>query len=322
MANGSFVGDDENVHLWDLPNGREAASLPILLSRMFFQQPVKIAFTKDESALLTASRKGLERWPFKVDPAESRVRVGPPQMIVEDLVNFFAVSSERILGVARSGEDVVLLDRHTRRPVVTVSHLSLTTAVLDPHGNWLATAAWQEPDVKIWNASTAELLRTFPAVTPVCISLSPDGQLLVIGTPDELRGVDTHTWQTRFAVPRPHAAGAAGHSVFSDDGKLIAVPSSFSTLQLIDAAKGEPIAELRPPHEERLGYFCFSHDGSRLAARYGTTSAIEIWDLALIRRQLQALGLDWDLPPYRRSEERCVPITSVTVDAGVTEPTP
>jgi WD40 repeat protein len=289
------AGDDESVHLWDLSSGREAATLPIRLSSVGYQQPVRIAFTKDDSALLSASHAGLQRWPFKVDPPRSQPEIGTPEMLAEDLINFFAVSSEEILGLTRSNEDVVLFDTKRGRPKFTISHPTLTTAVLDPRGKWLATAAWKETEVKLWDAATGELLRTFAGVPPLCISLSPDGELLAIGTPEELRAIDTRVWQQRFTVPRPRAAGAAGHSVFSDDGKLIAFPSSFSTLQLIDARDGHTIAELRPPHEERLGYFCFSHDGSRLAARYGTTTAIEIWDLALIRRQLQDLGLDYVL---------------------------
>ena len=98
---------------------------------------------------------------------------------------------------------------------------------------------------------------------------------------------------------------------------MIAVRSSFSTLQLIDAKSGRAIAELQPPHEERLGYFCFNHTGDRLAVRYGTTDAIEIWDLRLIRSELAELGLDWPLPAFPpASQEPIAPISKVIVDAG------
>jgi hypothetical protein len=140
--------------------------------------------------------------------------------------------------------------------------------------------------------------------------------LLFVGTPDEYRGVDTVSWQTRFVLPRRRAVGATGHSVFSDDGRLVAVRSSFSTLQLIDPNRGTPVAELHTPHAERIGYFCFNHQGDRIAVRYLTTKAVEIWDLRLIRAQLKELGLDWDLPDYPVvSDQDFVPITRVTVDA-------
>jgi WD40 repeat protein len=158
-------------------------------------------------------------------------------------------------------------------------------------------------------------------VSPACISLSPDGRLLFVGTPDEYRGIDTQRWQNRFVMPRKRAVGASGHSVFSANGRLVAVRSSFSTLQLIDPDQGTPIAELQTPHEGRIGYFCFNHRGDRLAVRYVTTNAIEIWDLRAIRRQLQALDLDWDLPQYPPvAERKFAPVTEVVIDAARTQP--
>ena len=47
------VADDGYVHLWDLTTRREAATLPIALSWIGFQQPVKIAFTQDDSGVLS-----------------------------------------------------------------------------------------------------------------------------------------------------------------------------------------------------------------------------------------------------------------------------
>jgi WD40 repeat protein len=223
-----------------------------------------------------------------------------------------------------SDHDIILQNPHAGTKQVEVTHRTPTTAVIDPAGQWMATAAWQEPDVKVWDATSGELLRTFPAVSPACISLSPDGALLFIGTPDEYRGVDTASWQPRYVIPRRRAVGASGHSVFSDDGKLVAVRSSFATLQLIDPKTGATVAELQTPHEERIGYFCFNHPGDKLAVRYVTSSAVEIWDLRLLREQLKDLNLDWDLPPYPpRKHQRFPQIKSVDLDTGdLPEPVP
>ena len=312
------VSDDGLSRLWDLTTGREAALLPIVVPWMAFQQPVGIQFSPDASSLLAASELGLQRWPIKFDVTKSELQIGPPTIEVEALQNFFSVTGERILGIdIKDDHKIVLMDKSDHGKKVSVTHQTPTTAVVDPSGNWLATAAWQEPDVKVWDAKTGQLLRTLPAVSPACISLSPGGQFLFVGTPDEYRGIDTQTWQTRFVLPRKRAVGASGHSVFSDDGRLVAVRSSFATLQLIDPIKGAPVAELQTPHEERIGYFCFNHQGDKLAVRYVTSSAVEIWDLRLIRQQLRDLDLDWDLPPYPPiPEARFEPIATVVVDAG------
>jgi WD40 repeat protein len=318
------VADDGLSRLWDLTASREAALLPIPVPWMAFQQPVGIQFSHDASSLLTASELGLQRWPIKFEASKSEVQIGPPKIEVEELQNFFSVSSERVLGIdIEDDHAIVLMDKGVHGKNVRVTHRTPTTAVVDLGGKWMATAAWQEPDVKVWDAKSGQLLRTLPAVSPACISRSPDGQLLFIGTPDEYRGVDTRSWNTRFVLARKRAVGASGHSSFSDDGRLVAVRSSFATLQLIDPIKGAPLAELQTPHEERIGYFCFNQQGDKLAVRYVTSNAVEIWDLRLIREQLKDFGLDWDLPSYPpAAAPPHTPITTMIVDAGPQQAAP
>jgi WD40 repeat protein len=315
------VSDDGYSRIWDLATRSEVALLPIPVPWMAFQQPVGIEFAADGSSLLAASELGLQRWPIKFEAARSELHIGPPKIEAKTLQNFFSLTSERILGVdIGSDHDIVLQNRHAETQQVKVHHRTPTTAVIDPAGRWLATAAWQEPDVKVWDTTTGKLVRTLPAVSPACVSLSPDGALLFIGTPDEYRGIDTRSWQPRYVIPRRRAVGASGHSIFSADGQLIAVRSSFATLQLIDPQTGATVADLQTPHEERIGYFCFNHQGDKLAVRYVTSNAVEIWDLRLIREQLKALNLDWDLPPYPpAATPQFPPIAEVHVNAGPRE---
>jgi WD40 repeat protein len=184
------VSDDGYSRIWDLATRREVAALPIPVPWMAFQQPVGIAFAPDGSQLLSASKSGIQRWPIDFTSSASELHIGPPQIVHEELQNFFSVTSERILVIAievdiESDHDIVLLNRRTGTKQVKVTHRTPTTAVIDPEGQWIATAAWQEPNVRVWHATTGKLLRTLPAVSPACISLSPDGQLLFVGTPDE-----------------------------------------------------------------------------------------------------------------------------------------
>ncbi len=66
---------------------------------------------------------------------------------------------------------------------------------------------------------------------------------------------------------------------------------------LAEARDGRQLATLQSPEPENVLALAFSPDCTRLAASKGN-SRIEIWDLALIRRELAAMGLDWDAPPY------------------------
>jgi WD40 repeat protein len=311
------AGGDSGVHLWDLATATEIATLPVPQPSISYQQPVKVAFTSDGAGIVSVDGRGLQRWPFKVDATASQLDIGPPQAISRNVRNFFTLSDTRLLGVNWSREEVVLLDPVTDDIQVAVPQSTLTSSALHPDGKWLATASWHEPGVKVWNAGTGELLRSLPTVCPATVTLSPDGQLLVVGMPDEFWVFETTSWEILYKLPRFLGGGLPGHASFNDEGNLLAINHSFATLQLVNPKSGQPIADLQPPHEERLGYFGFSRDGSKLAVRYVTTEAIEVWDLRSIRRQLAELGLDWGLPPYPQSEEKqMTPMATVTVDAG------
>jgi WD40 repeat protein len=73
---------------------------------------------------------------------------------------------------------------------------------------------------------------------------------------------------------------------------MAAIARSSQLAQLIDFPSGRELASLEAPNPQLLTAFCFSPDGSRLAAA-GRSGLIYLWDLRLIRRQLKAMGLNW-----------------------------
>src|SRR5262249_15447864 len=85
---------------------------------------------------------------------------------------------------------------------------------------------------------------------------------------------------------------------FARGGSVLALATKQNTVGLLDPADPDrEFATLTAPARRRLTWLCFSPDGSRLAAAcLGHT--IQLWDLRLLRQQLEALGLDWELPPY------------------------
>jgi hypothetical protein len=48
---------------------------------------------------------------------------------------------------------------------------------------------------------------------------------------------------------------------------------------------------------------CFSADGTKLAVYSAEAKVLMIWDLRQVRRQLAAIGLDWDAPPLPPRKE-------------------
>jgi len=68
-------------------------------------------------------------------------------------------------------------------------------------------------------------------------------------------------------------------------------------IQLLETATEKPLATLEAPAPSGVATFQFSPDGSHLAA-VQRDQQVQLWDLRLIRQELNAMGLDWDLPPY------------------------
>src|SRR5262249_32812446 len=86
---------------------------------------------------------------------------------------------------------------------------------------------------------------------------------------------------------------------FSPDGKVVAVLHSMSEVRLIEPATGRELARL-----PSVGWpYCFSPDGSQLVTYAGDSGDLHVWDLRLIRRQLNEMDLDWDLPAIPPPED-------------------
>jgi tetratricopeptide (TPR) repeat protein len=87
---------------------------------------------------------------------------------------------------------------------------------------------------------------------------------------------------------------AIGWIVFSPDSKMLAILHSITEVRMVAPATGREYARLPTAG----GPYCFSPDGSQLVTYAGRDGDFHVWDLRMIRHQLAAMELDWDLPPY------------------------
>ena len=90
---------------------------------------------------------------------------------------------------------------------------------------------------------------------------------------------------------------------FSRDGGVMAVASSPQEIQLFDTATFRQVATLASSVPDNIWWLCFSPEADKLAAAC-SNHVLLVWDLRETRRQLAAMRLDWDLPPYPSSESR------------------
>jgi hypothetical protein len=185
---------------------------------------------------------------------------------------------------------------------------------LSPDGRWAAAVCFKGEDVPIWDLSKGDgqpPVKTLPV--PGGPVFSPDGEWLVV--PDTGRLVHSVYRVGSWELARQdRITQAEGTVVFTRDGRVMAVASDSNRhLRLLDPATGRERVTLVPAPPQRLGWNCFSPDGSRLALAVG--NALQLWDLRVLRRRLAALGLDWDLPPFElaASDEEAGPLV-VEVD--------
>jgi tetratricopeptide (TPR) repeat protein len=87
--------------------------------------------------------------------------------------------------------------------------------------------------------------------------------------------------------------------LFSPDGRVIADSPARGVLRLTRVGDGRELARLEDPNQDDSGNATFSADGARIVTTNNNTGSIHVWDLREIRRELDALGLDWDDPPLR-----------------------
>jgi hypothetical protein len=105
-----------------------------------------------------------------------------------------------------------------------------------------------------------------------------------------------------------------GTIAFSSDSRLVALVRSPTRVHIHRTGTGEEVAAIQPLAPGYGGWMEISPDGGRLAMASPGLQAVKVWDLAAIRREIAALGLDWDdrgpeAPWHRRRRAPCAPST-------------
>ncbi|QEL15857.1 WD40 repeat domain-containing protein [Limnoglobus roseus] len=161
-----------------------------------------------------------------------------------------------------------------------------TAVALNSDGTTLATASARETDdgkrpgpIELWDVKARKMLRAVEAVewfseAPYRLRFTPDGTTLVAGDGAYLRGWNTTTGATTFAVEP--GWGWVGNVQISPDGKYVAVayPSRPMVYEL--ATGRQPTALLG--HSSAVWDIAFSPDGTRAATAMYGRPMVYLWD--------------------------------------------
>jgi len=294
-ANGRLMASagGDGVQIWDLALGRKLGFLKLGMAK-------SVLFEPNQSGLLVSDLFGLHRFPFipGLEQPTNQWRLGPADPKVAPPVGQASFSADgkvlafihkEHLDIGAEGGD----SNRFKKPIDS----RLNSFALSPDGAWIATCSIAPQQSKVWSTHTTQEVRTLPLNGPAQFAFSPDGRWLVGGSGEEYRFWRTGSWEPGPSLSRSGSGNQSGPLAFSADGKLLAVATSPTLAGLIDPATAQRLAMLEAPDQKRLSWFCFSRDGRYLVAAT-ENQLIHVWDLALIRRQLAGMGLDWKLPPY------------------------
>jgi serine/threonine protein kinase/WD40 repeat protein len=282
------VAGNDGVRIFDLARGAQAATLPV-------GESFAAAFHDGGEGLLTRGTSGVLLWPFRIH--EGRLHIGPPHPvatagIVEDLDQAGSVLAigDRGHSVVRvlSLDDPVWPPREFRVPGIPNISLSADARTL-------AVGVLNGAGAAVYDVSSGERLQELlPDVLSLVVCFSHDGRWLVTGSRQGEGGLvvwDTRTWKEEWRMPPP---GLYDGFACSPDGTLLAVSKSPDRVELRRLATGELLAGLAVPEGQVYVELLFGRLGAALTALANDPPNVAMWDLARIRSELAARGLDWN----------------------------
>jgi WD40 repeat protein len=316
-ADGRILAAASNtkVRFWDTSSGKEIGSFGEKLGR----QADTLIFHPDGRRLFDVDCDGISIRSIEHVGGSSSYRMGKPVRYfnAKGLDEVVLSLDARHLAVCQEFDNQAtifdLQDPSAR--VVLSGHPVVGRIAISPDGHWAATAAWLNPLVKIWDARSGDLVRTFTMPARTLVTFSPDGRWLA------LSGADYQLWEVGSWQPKnPPKSGfedsAPNFTAFSPDCRVMARTDGH-TIQLLETLTEKPLATLEAPG---LGVvkFKFSPDGCMLAAMQ-FDHHVQLWDLRLVRQELKQMHLDWDMPPCpppSKTEESGPVTLEIESDAG------
>ncbi len=281
------------IALWDSASARQLATFP---SGYYGD----VRFSADGRTLFASGPAGLERRAIHLQagPAFDTIHLGPPETIggrVTSTTTSVTDDGRTMVVSDSAGARVLNLDDPMHEVLLRTRQNIAISAAISPKGDWIAIGALGA--LEIWDARSNVFQRAFPVPVKQFVVFSPDGQWLVSGSGREYQIREVGTWNLRQRLARNPSSDLIRPMAFSRDGRMLAIGITHDTVQLLDTATWRELATLESPQPTMLVSLSFSPDGTQLAV--GSTPRLSaLWNLRLIRRQLAAMNLDWELPPY------------------------
>jgi len=289
------AGTGDQVCFWDAVSGKGLASLLLTgCDAHIFQPNGKCMIFVDRST-------GVCLRPIERMGGSDVLRLGRPRPFFQtDGLREAALCPDgRHLAVTHEAADeAVVLDlEELSTNVVLHGHPSVDYVALSPDGHWAATGSWRNSLLKVWDArSGGRPVFEYSMPGRTRAAFSADGRWLAAMSSD-YRLWEVGSWQPKGPPLPGHAVPEANFLAFSPDSRLMALLQDAHKIQLRETLTGRILAVLEPPDTVGRRFLQFSPDGTQLAAQ-AQDQQVDLWDLRALREELQAMNLDWHMPPY------------------------
>ena len=261
---------DNTVRIWNVPNETRG------VLRGHKAKVGNVAFSNDGKLLASASDdKTAKIW--EVETERERL----PLIGHTDHVNSASFSPIGPTVVTASQDRTVKIwDVITGRQILSFDSLARGAAAsYSPNGKLLATTHfWDDPNVRIWDATTGKLRCMFRADGPSDVQFSRDGRQITASVVKTAKRWNTETCAETWSFNGDSSNGYL--SVFTPEGKLLPIEilNNDRSLKFIDAESGKELVNING-HETKMVDVDFSPNGKRLVTT-DESGTLTIWDVA------------------------------------------
>ena len=275
--------------------------------------------------LLTGSHEGYCRWKVG-EPTAGTVQIGPREYIVKgEHLSSFRLSRDKRTLVHADEQILHAIDPEepnntTRWENSTVLGAAENRAVTSD-GRRVVNFDWQPGSHPVFERGVENAERLPFAGDPLgsifYFEFSPDDSKLLAAGERSHRLFDTSDWSSVELAPIEGIIRGVG--AFSPSGERLALLVSARKIRLLDFKSRRALYHLEPPGNAPVQNIFWSSSGTHLAAFCGAENSVALWNLAVLERELEEIGLGGDdltfaAPEPVRKESSAV--NTVTIDSS------